>query len=316
MKARSAIILIGSLAAGLMVGCGGKENEEGDSGDTGGGGKGTKGGAKGNKVLVITAIPDEKVSDQEAKFQALKAYLAEQLDIKVEFSISKDYPAAVQRFANGEVHLAWFGGLTGAQARDKVKGARAIAQGDTDPNFKSYFIANAETGLSKSDEFPAEAIEDLTFTFGSPSSTSGRLMPEFFIKQHTGSTAADFFSKGVQFQKQGGHTATANAVQAGSVQVGALNYRTYDLMVAEGKLDPAKAPIIWISPEYADYNLTVHPDLEKNFGDGFIDKLQKALVDCTDEEVLKAFNRDKLIPAKNEDFAGIEAVAKELGLMR
>ena len=45
-------------------------------------------------------------------------------------------------------------------------------------------------------------------------------------------------------------------------------------------------------------------------------ELQKALVDCDDKEVLKAFNRDKLIPAKNEYFAGIEAVAKELDLMR
>lgn len=266
--------------------------------------------------MVITAIPDEKISDQEAKFQALKDYLADTLDVPVEFSISKDYAGAVKRFENGEVHLVWFGGLTGVQARDRVKGARAIAQGDADPNFKTYFIANASTGLTKSDEFPAEAFKDLTFTFGSPSSTSGRLMPEFFIKKNTGKSAADFFTKPVQFQKQGGHVATAKAVESGSVQAGALNFKTYDSMVAEGKLDPAKAPIIWITPGYADYNLTVHPDLDKAFGTGFIDKLQKALVDCTEPEVLKAFNRDKLIPAKNEDFAGIEAVAKELDLMR
>ncbi|NNM28875.1 MAG: putative selenate ABC transporter substrate-binding protein, partial [Akkermansiaceae bacterium] len=250
---------------------------------------GTAGGDADAK-MVITAIPDEKISDQEAKFQALKDYLAKSLGVPVEFSISKDYSAAVKRFENGEVHLVWFGGLTGVQARDRVEGARAIAQGQADPQFKTYFIANASTGLAKSDAFPGEAIKDLTFTFGSPSSTSGRLMPEFFIKQNTGKSAAEFFSKPVQFQKQGGHVATAKAVEAGSVQVGALNFKTYDSMVAEGKLDPAKAPIIWITPDYADYNLTVHPALEKAFGEGFTDKLQKALVDCTDPDVLKAFN--------------------------
>ncbi|NNC87118.1 MAG: putative selenate ABC transporter substrate-binding protein [Akkermansiaceae bacterium] len=276
---------------------------------------GTAGGDADAK-MVITAIPDEKISDQEAKFQALKDYLAKSLGVPVEFSISKDYSAAVKRFENGEVHLVWFGGLTGVQARDRVEGARAIAQGQADPQFKTYFIANASTGLAKSDAFPGEAIKDLTFTFGSPSSTSGRLMPEFFIKQNTGKSAAEFFSKPVQFQKQGGHVATAKAVEAGSVQVGALNFKTYDSMVAEGKLDPAKAPIIWITPDYADYNLTVHPALEKAFGEGFTDKLQKALVDCTDPDVLKAFNREKLIPAKNEDFSGIRAVAQELDLMR
>jgi phosphonate transport system substrate-binding protein len=292
------------MLAGLFAGCGdkGKDNETGNG--------------KGATALVITAIPDEKVSDQEVRFQALQTYLAGQLGIRVEFSISKDYAAAVQRFTNGEVHMAWFGGLTGVQARDRVEGARAIAQGAADPQFKSYFIANTSTGLERSDEFPTEAIRDLTFTFGSPSSTSGRLMPEYFVRKNTGKSATEFFSRKVQFQKSGGHVATAEAVQAGSVQVGALNFKTYDSMVADGRLDPGKAPIIWVTPDYADYNLTVHGDLDNYFGDGFIDKLQKALVECSDQEVLKAFNREALIPASNDDFAGIEAVAKELGLMR
>ena len=69
------------------------------------------------KVLVITAIPDEKISDQKIKYQALADYLGKKLDIDVELSISKSYGAAVTRFANDEVHLVWFGGLTGVQAR-------------------------------------------------------------------------------------------------------------------------------------------------------------------------------------------------------
>jgi phosphonate transport system substrate-binding protein len=81
--------------------------------------------------------------------------LAKELDIEVSFSISSSYPAAVERFKNGEVHLAWFGGYTGVQARSAVPGARAIAQGDVDPKYKSYMIANKETGLTKSDEFPS-----------------------------------------------------------------------------------------------------------------------------------------------------------------
>jgi len=265
--------------------------------------------------LVITAIPDEKVSDQGAKFQALQDYLAKELSIDVSFSLSNDYTAAVERFKNGEVHLVWFGGLTGVQARAAVPGARAIAQGDVDPIYKSYFIAHKSTGLAKSAEFP-EAIKDMTFTFGSKSSTSGRLMPTYFIMQETGKNPDDFFTKPVQFQTTGGHDATARAVASGSVQVGVLSYKKYESMVADGDISAEDAPIIWETPNYADYNLTVHPALEEMFGAGFIDKLQKVLVDCTDKEVLKAFNRDDLIAAKNEEFEGIEKVAKEVGLMR
>ncbi len=277
------------------------QGEEAASGGTGG-------------TLVITAISDEKASNQEARFAALQTYLSDKLGVETEFSLSSSYEDSVTRFKNGEVHLVWYGGLTGVQARKAVPGARAIAQGDVDPQYKSYFIANSSTGLTKSDKFPGDAIKDLTFTFGSKSSTSGRLMPTHFIIENTGKGPDDFFSKPVQFS--GAHDATAKAVESGSAQVGAINYKTYDSMVKDGKLDPAKAPIIWITPDYADYNLTAHPALEGMYGEGFLDKLQKVLVDCEDKDVLAAFNRDDLIPAKNEDFAGIEEVAKKVGLMR
>ncbi len=300
---------LGSVAiaatAFTLSSCGDKKKEADAGGDKGSAGK----------SLVITAIPDEKVSDQDAKFKALQEYLKTELKIDTEFSISADYSAAVERFKNGEVHLVWFGGLTGVQARKAVPGSRAIAQGDVDPKYKSYFIAHKSTGLTKSDEFPA-AIKDMTFTFGSKSSTSGRLMPTYFIMQETGVTPDKFFTNPVQFQATGGHDATARAVAGGSVQVGALSYKKYDSMIADGDIKAEDAPIIWETPYYADYNLTGHPALEEMFGEGFIDKLQKVLVDCTDKDVLKAFNRDDLIPAKNEEFEGIYEVAKEVGLMR
>ncbi|MDP0490998.1 MAG: putative selenate ABC transporter substrate-binding protein [Verrucomicrobiota bacterium JB023] len=278
--------------------------------------KGTEAAAEGgSSSLVITAIPDEKVSDQAENYKPLVKYLSDELGVPVTFSESSDYAAAVERFKNGEIHMAWFGGLTGVQAMESVEGARAIAQGSVDPNFKSYFIAHHTSGLQKSDDFPVE-ISDMTFTFGSPGSTSGRLMPTYFIEQETGKTPEEFFTQPVQFQSEGGHYATAKAVESGSVQVGAINYKTYDTMVAEGDLDASKAQIIWVTPDYADYNLTVHPDLDDQFGEGFIDKLQTALVECEDKDALRAFNRDDLIPAKNEDFAGIKAVAEKVGLMR
>ena len=39
--------------------------------------------------------------------------------------------------------------------RAKVPGAKAIVQGKEDTAFKSYFIANKDAGLEKSDAFPA-----------------------------------------------------------------------------------------------------------------------------------------------------------------
>ncbi|MCB1099266.1 MAG: putative selenate ABC transporter substrate-binding protein [Verrucomicrobiae bacterium] len=262
--------------------------------------------------LRFSAIPDMNTTEQTVKFKKLADYLADTLGVKTEFIPAADYDASVSKFVNGEIHLAWFGGLTGVQARAEVDGAQAIAQGTEDPEYFSYFIANVDTGLEPSDDFPA-GIKDLKFTFGSQKSTSGRLMPEFFIRKETGSGPDDWFSQPVGYS--GAHDKTAKLVEAGTWQAGVLSYTTYDKMVAEGNLDPAICKIIWKTPNYADYNWTAHPDLETIFGEGFITKLQKALIDIDDPELLQTLQRSGMVEAKNSDFEGIADVATALGLL-
>ena len=267
-----------------------------------------------SKTLRFTAIPDHNSTELMAKFTPLADYLAEQLGVAVEYVPMSDYAASVETFKNGDVQLAWFGGLTGAQARAAVPGARAIAQGVEDPTFKSYFIANVDTGLEPSAEFPME-FAGKSFTFGSQDSTSGRLMPEFYIREHTGKSPEDFFGKPNNYS--GSHDKTAELVQAGTFETGAINYVTYDKMVAAGKIDPAVCRIIWTTPTYADYNWTAHPSLDKNFGAGFTDKLQAALVGMKDPKLLSAVDRTQgLIKASNADFQAIADLARELGFVR
>ena len=157
-------------------------------------------------------------------------------------------------------------------------------------------------------------IAELSFTFGSESSTSGRLMPEHFIRAETSKAPSEFFSQPYGFS--GAHDKTAKLVESGQVQAGALSYTAWDSLVAAGTIDPTKAHIIWETPEYADYNFTAHPQLEQIYGAGFTDRLRTALVEMKDPELLQAFPRSALIPATNEDFEGIEVVARELDMLR
>jgi phosphonate transport system substrate-binding protein len=302
MKRRHAISLIGCGVAGLLAGCNGKKEE-------GGAGKGGGGSDGGAKVLRFSAIPDKNTTGQAELYKPVADYLAKALGIEVEFVPSPDYPASVIKFEHGDIQLAWFGGVTGVQAMQAVEGARALVAGEKDLAFKSYFIANASTGLQPSADFPA-ALADLTFTFGSQGSTSGCVMPSHYIMEFTGKTPQEFFTKQIGFS--GAHDATATQVQDGTFQAGVLNYSTYDTMVAEGKIDPEKCVKIWETPTYADYNFTAHPSLEKTFGAGFLDKLQKALVECDDAAALKALDRNKLVKVSNETFAGIAAVLEKV----
>ena len=115
--------------------------------------------------FTFTAIPDQDTTRLQERFGKIADYLSEKLGITVKYIPVKSYSASVQAFKNNEVQLAWFGGLSGVQARLAVPNSVAIAQGAEDPDFISYFIANTSTGLSFSEKFP-KAIADKTFTFG------------------------------------------------------------------------------------------------------------------------------------------------------
>ena len=264
-------------------------------------------------VLRFSAIPDQNSTQLKEKFDAIAVYLSQQLDVPVEYVAASDYKASVEMFRNREIQLAWFGGLTGVQARRSVKGARAIAQGEEDPNYRSYFIAHKDTGLEQSDEFPS-GLSGLKFTFGSESSTSGRLMPAFFIRKETGQAPDEFFGSQPAFS--GNHDKTVELVESGQFQAGAVNYKVYDQRVADGETDPEVCRIVWVTPDYSDYNFTAHPDLESMFGEGFTDRLQSALIEMDGPELLAAFPRKSLIAAKNSDFDDILEVAISLGFIR
>jgi phosphonate transport system substrate-binding protein len=285
-----------ALLAGALAGCSSKSSEAAP------------------RTLYFTAIPNQNTTELEAKFQPLAAHLTQELGFPVAYRPSADYAASVELFKNGDAHLSWFGGYTGVQARRAVPGARAIAQGKVDPQFKSYFIANASTGVERSEQFPL-GLAGRSFTFGSPSSTSGRLMPEFFLRAETGKTPEEFFGSAPLFSK--GHDITATQVQNGEVECGALDYTVYDSLVQKGTIDPEVARIVWVTPPYADYNWTVHPEVDALFGTGTTQRLQRALLELDEPELLAAIGRpDGLIEADNGDYASIEEIAVELGLVR
>jgi len=262
-------------------------------------------------TLRFSAIPDQDTTAQKERYAPVAKWLSKTLGINAEFVPASDYAGSVDKFENGDIQLAWFGGVTGVQARSAVPGSRAIASGAKDLKFKSYFIANASTELKASDTFPTQ-IKDFTFTFGSAGSTSGCVMPAYFILKNTGKTPSEFFSHKIGFS--GAHDKTAQQVQNGVYQTGVLNFSTYDRLVKEGKIDPEKCPVIWTTPSYADYNFTAHANLDTLFGEGFTDKLQTALIECKDPAVLKAFDRSAFVKVDNATFEGIEKVVKTVKL--
>jgi phosphonate transport system substrate-binding protein len=264
-----------------------------------------------HKTFTFTAIPDQDETRLKERFGKVAEYLEKELGIEVKYIPVKSYAAAVSAFRNNQVQLAWFGGLSGVKARELVPGSQAIAQGYEDPNFTTYFIAHASTGLEFSKDFP-KGIAGKSFTFGSKGSTSGRLMPEYFIRQHLDKSPAEAFSK-VGFS--GNHSKTVELVQAGAYQVGATNFKVWKKELAKGLIDKNKLKVIWKTPGYPDYQWTIRGDVDAEYGKDFTAKVQAALLNMQDKELLEAFPRKSFIKANNELYQPIKDTAQSLGLI-
>ncbi|MEO5610660.1 MAG: putative selenate ABC transporter substrate-binding protein, partial [Ornithinibacter sp.] len=250
-------------------------------------------------------------------YPALATLLAGATGLEVKYQPVTDYPAVVRGFEIGDIGLSWMGGLTGVQARARVPQAQAIVQRDIDANFHSLFIANTSAGLEPfTDTAGLSALAGHSFTFGSETSTSGRLMPQYFM-QEAGLKTTDL--KG-EPGFSGSHDATIEAVASGSFETGAVNEQVWTKTKEAGTVDLSKVVVLLRTPGYSDYHWLARPDLDEVLGAGTTKKITDALLALDvskpdDAAVLDLFGAKKFIPTQNSNYDQIESVAKELGLL-
>lgn len=268
--------------------------------------------------LITGGIPDQDPEKLQRQYQKLSAYLEKELGVPIEYKPVTDYAAAVTAFKVGDLDLVWFGGLTGVQARLQVPDAQAILQRDIDEQFHSIFIANKNSGISKLNNISElEKLKNYTFTFGSESSTSGRLMPQYFLKQ-AGVNLEDFKGE-VGFS--GNHDKTIKLVEAGAYEVGAVNEKVWLRRVENNEVDLTKVDVIWRTPAYYDYHWVINPEVKARYGEDFINKVQEAFLKLDpnipeQKEILDLFSAGKFIKTQNSNYAQIEAVGREIGKIK
>jgi phosphonate transport system substrate-binding protein len=261
--------------------------------------------------LMIGAIPDQDPEVLARNYQLLADHLSEELAIEVEYRPVTEYDAAVTAFAVGDLDLVWFGGLTGVQARLQVPGSSAIAQRDIDPTFTSVFIAGADTGIDPIDDVDGlKALAGRSFTFGSESSTSGRLMPQYFMEQ-----------AGVELRDldgepgfSGSHDKTIALVESGTFEAGALNSQVWESRVDAGEVDLGAVRVVFETPEYYDYHWVVRPEV----GDRLTDRIVAALRDLDpsdpdEAEILAFFGAGSFIETDDDNYDQIEQIGRRIG---
>ncbi len=270
------------------------------------------------QTLSISAIPDQDPSELAARESTLVTYLEGELDVEVEYVPVTDYAASVSLFKTGDLDMVFYGGLTGVQARLQTPGATLLAQRDIDAKFQSVFIANKRAGIAPvRDVDGLAAVRDKRFTFGSESSTSGRVMPEYFLDEAGIDTSADLRGEP---GFSGSHDKTIDVVEAGSYQGGALNVQVWEARKKAGTVDLDKVVEVFRSPTYHDYHWMAGPEVDDRFGGEFTDRLREALLAIdgstpTETQVLEAYGAGAVVETKAENYSQIEEIARKLGLV-
>ena len=259
------------------------------------------------ETLRVSAIPDEAPTELIRKFKPLGEYLEQQLGMPVKFTPVSDYAAVVESLASDRLDLAWLGGFTFVQTRLKTGDAIPLVQREQDEQFTSKFITADPEVKSLAD------LKGKTFAFGSVSSTSGSLMPRYFMLKD-GIEPEKYFKR---IAYSGAHDATAAWVEAGKADAGVLNASVWDKLVATGKVDTDKVRVISTTPPYYDYNWTVRGNLDP----ALVEKIKAAFLalDPANPEhkaILDLQAASRFIETKPENYKGIEEAGRAAGLLK
>src|SRR5438445_532292 len=217
-----------------------------------------------------------------------------------------DFATVVEALVNDQVDIAHLGGFTYVQA-SKRAGVKPLVQRERDREFHSLFITQAGS--------PIRSLADLkkrSFAFGDVNSTSGHLMPEYFMRRN--GVDPEVIAKAIY---TGGHDATLLAVANGKVDAGALDEAVFQRMTSQGKIDPAKVRVFWTTPPFFDYVWVARKGLDARKADAVRDSfLALDRADPQRRAILEALSASKYAPAPDANSGSLREAALEAGLLK
>lgn len=256
--------------------------------------------------LRVSMIPTTDPTKAMREMQPLVDRLARSAGVPVELTIPNNYAAVVEALVNDQVDVAHLGGFTYVQAAQRAD-ARPLVQRERDQNFHSLFVTQPES--------PIRSLTDLSghsFAFGDVNSTSGHLMPEYFMRQ--AGVDPQVIARAIY---TGGHDATLLAVASGKVDAGALDEAVFQRLTSSARVDPAKVRVFSTTPAFFDYVWVARKGLSeataKAVASSFLsldpgDPVQKALLD--------SLGASRYVPADDKSYDKLREAARTAGLLR
>ncbi len=207
--------------------------------------KDTNGGDGDVTELTFGVISTESAKGLKKGFKPFLEDMSEALGIPVTGRYVTEYSSVVTGMTYKQVDIAWLGNKSAVEALDRAGGevfARTVAA-DGSPGYWAVIIVHADSPYHSIDEIIADGA-NLMFGNGDPNSTSGYLIPSYYLWGQRGINPARHFRRVVNTN----HEANALAVAMGRVHFATNNTENLTLLRAKRPDIAAKIRVIWQSP--------------------------------------------------------------------
>jgi phosphonate transport system substrate-binding protein len=196
------------------------------------------------KSLNFGIISTESQQNLKPQWDPFLKDMEKKLGVKVNAFFAPDYAGIIQGMRFNKVDIAWYGNLSAMEAVDRANGqvfAQTVAA-DGSPGYWSVLIVNKDSPINNLQDMLAKRKE-LTFGNGDPNSTSGYLVPGYYVFAKN-NAAANEFKRSVNAN----HETNALAVANKQVDVATNNTENLDRLKKTAPEKFKDLKVIWKSP--------------------------------------------------------------------
>ena len=203
-------------------------------------------------------IATESSQQLKQQWQPLLDELNRQTGMKVTAFFAPDYAGVIEGMRFNKVHFAWFGNKSAMEAVDRANGEvfAKVVNVDGTEGYYSHLIVHRDSPIKTLDDVLKNG-KNLNFGNGDPNSTSGFLVPSYYVFAKNGVDAKTHF----KLTRSANHETNALAVANKQVDVATNNSET---LAKLEKTLPEKIKdirVIWTSPLIASDPIVWRKDL-------------------------------------------------------
>jgi phosphonate transport system substrate-binding protein len=249
--------------------------------------------------------PSESQENSEIHWTPFLKAMEAELGRPVNAFYATDYAGIIEAMGANKLQVAWYGGKAYIEAaeRSNAEAFTRTVNVDGTQGYYSHLITNKDNPIvndidlqkGTGDRYIVENANELTFAFNDPNSTSGFLVPTYYIfAQNDMNPTAAF--KELIFT--GSHEATALAAANNQVDVATNNSETLEMLEKSDPETRAKIQVIWTSPVIPTEPIAYREDLP----DCLKEQIKTFFYNYKDASVLEPLGWAGFVPAEDKDW--------------